>query len=156
MMALNPVSRLCRSVEASTDFYVNVLGFVLIERPPSFDFEGVWLFNYGGGIHLVHREDIKPPPDVSEQLDPRNNHISFQCEDMNAMEKLLKEKNIKYMKRTVDGQEGSAIDQLFFNDPDGFMIKICNCQNIKLVPQRSLGRIKLPLDRHIPPVELGQ
>ncbi|KAK1316913.1 hypothetical protein QJS10_CPA05g00824 [Acorus calamus] len=34
MMALNHVSRLCRSVETSTDFYVNVLGFVLIERPP--------------------------------------------------------------------------------------------------------------------------
>ncbi|KAK1292501.1 hypothetical protein QJS10_CPB17g01842 [Acorus calamus] len=114
------------------------------------------LFNYGVGIHLVHKEDGEPPLDVSDHLDPMNNHISFQCEDMNAMEKRLKEKNIKYMKRTVDGQEGSVIDQLFFNDPDGFMIEMCNCENIKLVPQRSLDRIKLPLDRHNPPVELGQ
>lgn len=44
-------------------------------------------------------------------------------------------------------------DQLFFNDPDGFMIELCNCENLKLVPARSLGKIKLHFDRHNPPVE---
>lgn len=80
--------------------------------------------------------------------------VCVQCEDMEAMVKKLKEMNIKYMKRTVGEQEGAAIDQLFFKDPDGFMIEICNCENLKLVPQRSIGRIKLPFDKHNPPIEL--
>lgn len=79
LMSLNHVSRLCRNVEDSIDFYTKVLGFVLIERPPAFDFAGAWLFNYGVGIHLVrsNNEDKLSPPD-SAHLDPTDNHISFQ------------------------------------------------------------------------------
>jgi len=79
LMALNHVSRLCKSVQASVDFYVNVLGFVLINRPPSLDFDGAWLFNYGVGIHLVHKKDGGQIPDaLPDRLDPMDNHISFQ------------------------------------------------------------------------------
>lgn len=72
------------------------------------------------------------------------------------MEVRLKEFNIKYIKRTVEDNENrTSIDQLFFNDPDGFMIEICNCENLKLVPAGSLGKIKLPFDRHYPPVKVN-
>ena len=65
------------------------------------------------------------------------------------MEQKLKDLNIKYKKRIVEDVENwIKIDQLFFNNPDGFMIKICNCENLKLVPTGSLGKIKLPVDRH--------
>ncbi|KAJ0430506.1 putative glyoxalase/Bleomycin resistance protein/Dihydroxybiphenyl dioxygenase [Helianthus annuus] len=80
--------------------------------------------------------------------------VIVQCEDMAALERKLKELNIKYIKRTVGGKEDGVIDQLFFNDPDGFMIEICNCENVKLKPAGSIGRLKLPFDRHNPPVEL--
>ncbi|KAK9189238.1 hypothetical protein WN944_020644 [Citrus x changshan-huyou] len=135
LMSLNHVSRLCRNVEDSIDFYTKVLGFVLIERPPAFDFAGAWLFSYGVGVHLVQSndEDKLSPPD-SAHLDPTDNHISFQCGNMEAIEKRLKELDVKYIKRTVkDDQSGNAIDQMFFDDPDGFMIEICNCENFKLV-----------------------
>lgn len=153
LMALNHVSRLCRSVKDSIDFYTKVLGFVLIERPPSFNFDGAWLFNYGVGIHLVQAKEDDKLPDPNH-LDPMDNHISFQCEDMEAIVQKLNDLNIKYLKRTVDGENGSNIDQLFFNDPDGFMIEICNCENLKLVPAGSLGKIRLPDDRHVPPIEI--
>ncbi|XP_019158982.1 PREDICTED: lactoylglutathione lyase [Ipomoea nil] len=157
-MALNHVSRLCRSVKDSVDFYTKVLGLVEVERPPAFDgFDGAWLFNYGVGIHLVQAkdgdQDRLPHPTDQQSLDPMDNHISFQCDAMEAMERRLKELKVKYMKRTVGEGEGEAIDQLFFKDPDGFMIEICNCENITLVPQPSLGKIKLPSDRHTPPVQ---
>ncbi|XP_061995495.1 LOW QUALITY PROTEIN: glyoxylase I 4 [Rosa rugosa] len=158
LMALNHVSRLCRNVESrSVDFYTKMLGFVKIERPPAFDFDGAWLFNmvYGVGIHLVQSKGKDRLPD-QDHLDPMDNHISFQCEDMDAMVKKLEELNIEYMKRTVeDDKNGTKIDQIFFNDPDGFMIEICNCENLKLVPAGSLGKIKLPIDRHNPPVDMG-
>ena len=50
---------------------------------------------------------------------------------MEEMEKKLKDLNIKYKKMTVEDVENrTKIDQLFFNDPDGFMIEICNCENL--------------------------
>ncbi|KQK14880.1 uncharacterized protein LOC100829748 [Brachypodium distachyon] len=157
LMALNHISRLCKSVDASVRFYVRALGFVLIHRPPALDFSGAWLFNYGVGIHLVQRDDARRAPDVSPaagELDPMDNHISFQCEDMGAMERRLKEMGIKHMKRTINEEEGSPIDQLFFKDPDGFMIEICNCENLELVPAGALGRLRLPRDRHNPPLRI--
>ncbi|XP_052171082.1 glyoxylase I 4 [Diospyros lotus] len=152
LMALNHVSRLCRSVKDSIDFYTKVLGFVLVERPLALDFDGAWLFNYGVGIHLVQSPDDERLPRPDHGLDPMDNHISFQCEDVGAVEERLKEMNIKYKKRTVKDEGGGAIGQLFFNDPDGFMIEICNCENVKLRPAGSSGRIKLPPGRHNPPV----
>ncbi|KAL9239695.1 hypothetical protein vseg_013993 [Gypsophila vaccaria] len=155
-MALNHVSRLCRSVETSKEFYTKVLGFVVIERPHAFEsFDGAWLFNYGIGIHLVQSTDERRLPCNKDDLDPMDNHISFQCEDMEAMEKRLKEFNIKYKKRTVEDKDNeTTIDQLFFKDPDGFMVEICNCENLKLVPAGSLGQLRLPFDRHTPPLAL--
>ncbi|CAA6662134.1 unnamed protein product [Spirodela intermedia] len=156
LMGLNHISRLCKSVEASIDFYTKLLGFVLVERPPAFEsFTGAWLYNYGVGIHLVQKQEqgqhshVDPSP---EKLEPMDNHISFQCEDMEAIEERLKERKIEYLKRTVDGEEGSAVDQLFFKDPDGFMIEICNCENLKLVPAGPPGWIRPPRGRRSPPV----
>ncbi|XP_047979173.1 glyoxylase I 4-like [Salvia hispanica] len=78
LMALNHVSRVCRSVEESVEFYTKVLGFVLIKRPESFHFDGAWLFNYGIGIHLVQSKDEDKLPRDKDRLDPMDNHISFQ------------------------------------------------------------------------------
>ncbi|KAA0058581.1 metallothiol transferase FosB [Cucumis melo var. makuwa] len=160
LMALNHVSRVCKNVKDSVHFYTKVLGFVLIERPQSFDFEGAWLFNYGVGIHLMQSEEDDDSVGVrgsdKDHLDPMDNHISFQCEDMEAMEERLKELGVKYMRRTLEEEEkGETIEQLFFNDPDGFMIEICNCENLKLVPAGSSGKIRLPAGRHNPPLELN-
>ncbi|CAN1132536.1 Glyoxylase I 4 [Linum perenne] len=155
MMALNHVSRLCRDVQKSIDFYSRVLGMVLIERPGAFKFDGAWLYNYGVGIHLVQAKDEDRLPDRDRDLDPMDNHISFQCEDMEEMERRLKEFGVKYLKRSIGEEKGSKIDQMFFDDPDGFMIEICNCENLKLVPAGSLGNIRIPLDRHTPPLQLS-
>lgn len=42
LLLLNHVSFVCKSVPKSVKFYEEVLGFVLIRRPSSFDFEGAW------------------------------------------------------------------------------------------------------------------
>lgn len=43
LLSLNHVSLLCRSVWDSVRFYEDVLGFVPIKRPSSFNFSGAWL-----------------------------------------------------------------------------------------------------------------
>ncbi|KAJ4828433.1 hypothetical protein Tsubulata_049360 [Turnera subulata] len=146
LKSLNHISLLCRSVEESIAFYQNVLGFVPVRRPGSFDFDGAWLFGFGIGIHLLQSEKPESLPKKSE-INPKDNHISFQCESMGAVEKKLKDMSIKYVRATVE-EGGIQVDQLFFHDPDGFMVEICNCDNLPVVPlvgemARSCSRVNL-------------
>ncbi|XP_060169225.1 glyoxylase I 4-like [Lycium barbarum] len=139
LLALNHVSYVCKSVPKSVKFYVEVLGFGLIQRPSSFEFEGAWLFNHGIGIHLLGKKDA---PSKHGKINPKDNHISFQCSDMNLIIHRLDEMKIEYVTATVkDG--GITVDQLFFHDPDGNMIEICNCQNIPILPISSCPLRKL-------------
>lgn len=63
LLSLNHVSILCRSVWNSVRFYEDVLGFCLIKRPVSFNFNGAWwvflaLFLIGvvRRIHILRTE----------------------------------------------------------------------------------------------------
>ncbi|KAK1320476.1 hypothetical protein QJS10_CPA03g02126 [Acorus calamus] len=80
LLSLNHVSFVCRSVRDSAKFYQEVLGFVLVKRPSSFNFEGAWLFNYGIGIHLLQYSSDTTAPKAHSVINPKDNHISFQAE----------------------------------------------------------------------------
>ncbi|KAF5741979.1 hypothetical protein HS088_TW09G00018 [Tripterygium wilfordii] len=130
--SLNHISIVCRSVEKSLGFYQNLLGFFPIRRSGSFAFDGAWLFNYGIGIHLLQSEDPESMPNIT-QINPKDNHISFQCESMSTVERKLNEMKVEYAKSRVE-EGGVYVDQLFFHDPDGCMIEICNCDNLPVIP----------------------
>lgn len=73
--------------------------------------------------------------------------VDLQCESMGAVEKKLKEMEIAYVRATVE-EGGIQVDQLFFHDPDGFMIEICNCDSLPVIPlagelARSCSRLNL-------------
>ncbi|MED6143143.1 Glyoxylase I 4 [Stylosanthes scabra] len=138
LLSLNHVSFVCKSVSESVKFYENVLGFLLIKRPSSFKFQGAWLFNYGIGIHLLESEMV---PVEKRAINPKENHISFQCTDMNVIMQKLDEMKIKYVTAVVE-EGGVQVDQLFFHDPDGYMIEICNCQNLPVLPISSSCSLK--------------
>jgi hypothetical protein len=59
--------------------------------------------------------------------------INLQCESMVAVERRLKEMGIPYVQRCVE-EGGINVDQIFFHDPDAFMIEVCNCDNLPVVP----------------------
>ncbi|CAA2989832.1 metallothiol transferase [Olea europaea subsp. europaea] len=148
LSSLNHISLVCKSVEESTDFYENILGFVPVRRPVSFKFDGSWLFGHGIGIHLLQSEDPESFPKKTV-INPKDNHISFQCESMNMVEKKLTEMGINYVRQRVE-EGGIYVDQLFFHDPDGFMIEICNCDDLPVIPLagemiRSCSRINLQM-----------
>ncbi|XAR66919.1 hypothetical protein NMG60_11013299 [Bertholletia excelsa] len=132
LKSLNHISILCRSVEKSLDFYESVLGFFPIQRPHCFEFHGAWLFNYGIGIHLLQSEDPENMPKVTP-INPMDKHISFQSDNMAVVEKKLKEMGIEYVNNRLE-EDGIYVNQLFFHDPDGFMIEICNCDNLPVIP----------------------
>ncbi|MBA0574898.1 hypothetical protein Golob_024620 [Gossypium lobatum] len=139
LLSLNHVSFVSKSVSKSVRFYEQVLGFVLIKRPSSFNFEGAWLFNYGIGIHLLESESV---PTKKEKINPKDNHISFQCSDVKQVIRKLEAMKIEYVTAVVE-EGGIQVDQLFFHDPDGYMIEICNCQNLPVLPLTSCT-LKLP------------
>ncbi|KAG9443976.1 hypothetical protein H6P81_015316 [Aristolochia fimbriata] len=134
LLSLNHVSFVCKSVSESVRFYEEVLGFVLIKRPSSFKFEGAWLFNYGIGIHLLECNSPEGVlPKKKGAINPKDNHISFQCSDMRLVMRKLEEMKIEYVTAVVE-EGGIQVDQLFFHDPDGYMVEICNCENIPVLP----------------------
>ncbi|KAK1414300.1 hypothetical protein QVD17_30044 [Tagetes erecta] len=132
LKSLNHISLQCRSADESVNFYTKILGFVQIKRPESLEFDGAWLFGYGIGIHLIQSEDPNKVKNKTE-INTKDNHISFQCESIEVVEKKLEETRINYKKQRVE-EGGINIDQLFFHDPDGFMIEICNCEVLPIIP----------------------
>ena len=89
------------------------------------------LFNYGIGIHLLESSTI--PPNKGKKINPKDNHISFQSSDMKLVVQKLEEMKIEYVTAVVE-EGGVQVDQLFFHDPDGYMIEICNCDNLPVIP----------------------
>ncbi|KAL8114781.1 hypothetical protein AgCh_021586 [Apium graveolens] len=141
LLALNHVSYVCKSLATSVKFYEDVLGFVLVKRPSSFDFEGAWLFNHGIGIHLLEVKNAAT--NKGQKINPKDNHISFQCTNMDIIIQQLQTMNIEYVTAVVS-EGGIMVDQLFFHDPDGYMIEICNCQNLPILPLSGLASCPIP------------
>ncbi|XP_047312419.1 glyoxylase I 4-like [Impatiens glandulifera] len=139
LVSLNHVSLLVRSVWASVRFYEDVLGFCLIKRPSSFKFNGAWLFNYGIGIHFIENESLIDELDGGgglmepRPINPKENHISFQCTDVEIVKRKLEEMGMRYVAALVV-EDGIEVDQVFFHDPDGYMVEICNCDKIPIIP----------------------
>lgn len=70
---------------------------------------------------------------------------------METVEKKLKEMGIKCVRAIVE-EGGILVEQLFFHDPDGFMIEICDCDNLPVVPlvgemARSCSRVNLQMQQ---------
>ncbi|CAL5015691.1 unnamed protein product [Urochloa decumbens] len=140
---LNHVSFQCASVEESVEFYRRVLGFELVKRPASLDFRGAWLHRYGMGIHLLQRDsdsNALPLPAAARPpaINPKGNHISFQCTDMGHMKARLAEMELEFVAARVrDGE--TVVEQLFFHDPDGNVIEICDCEKLPVIPLGDAG-----------------
>ncbi|KAL9241904.1 hypothetical protein vseg_015962 [Gypsophila vaccaria] len=103
LLSLNHISYVVKSVVDSVRFYVDLLGFALIKRPSSFKFEGAWLYNYGIGIHLLESDTHERN---KTKINPKDNHISFQCSDMTIMINKLGDMRIEYV--TAQVEEGGV------------------------------------------------
>ncbi|XP_047958757.1 glyoxylase I 4-like [Salvia hispanica] len=132
LSSLNHISLVCKSVDQTNEFYINVLGFVPVKRPAALQFPGAWLVGHGIGIHLLQTENPENLPNKTV-INTKDNHISFQCENMGMVEKKLGEMGIDWVRQRVE-EGGIDMDQVFFHDPDGFMIEICNCESIPIIP----------------------
>jgi len=105
-------------IEVLKDFYINVVGLRLGERPP-FKNKGYWLYaNHKDVLHLsFSKNDITNELHVSSTFD----HMAFTAENEMDYIKVLKENNIDFITREVP-EIGTR--QIFFKDPAGNGIEL--------------------------------
>ena len=112
----------CADLEATRDFYRDVLGLAVGARP-NFPFKGYWL--YLGGVAIVHLVDAAQ----SELRDGPHgkgdtaalDHIAFRGIDLEATRATLKRHACDFRENEVPG---ARIHQIFVPDPDGILIEL--------------------------------
>lgn len=115
-----------QDLERTKNFYVDVLGLEIGDRPP-LDFPGYWL--YSGGQATVHLMGTRKPREgivvrgTEKKFGDtgRLDHIAFAATDIEAMRKRLKGKNVEFRENIVP-RTGDT--QFFLYDPDGVGVEL--------------------------------
>ncbi len=120
--ALNHYTICPVDLETAKDFYVDVLGLEVGERPP-LGFPGYWL--YCGGTPTVH---LIGPRESDAELPPRQaagtgllDHIAFSCTGLAGMRARLAEHEVSYKERIIPRDRQT---QIFLYDPDGVAVEL--------------------------------
>lgn len=123
--SLNHYTIKARDLERTKDFYQEVVGLKVGDRPP-LPFPGYWL--YCGDIPTVHlighrAEDPVIPDGPSDPASTgRLDHIAFACDGLKEMRANLQARDIKFDERVLPRLN---MTQLFYLDPDGISVE-CN------------------------------
>jgi catechol 2,3-dioxygenase-like lactoylglutathione lyase family enzyme len=107
-------------LERVRDFYVEVLGLAVGERP-GFTRKGFWL--YAGGDPLVHLTacDAGDARAAGEPASGFFDHVAFNCEGLTAAVERLKRLGVPY---ELDEVPSLGQVQLFVRDPAGVGVEL--------------------------------
>ena len=113
------------NLDATKDFYCDVLGLENGDRPP-LGFPGYWL--YSGGIPTVHllgprqpREGVVVRGEKKFDDTGRFDHIAFAASDIDEVRARLASKSVKFRENTVPR---TGAKQIFLYDPDGVGVEL--------------------------------
>lgn len=95
---INHYSLITVDAEVSKEFYTNILGCSVLNRP-NFGVPGYWLWMGNIQLHLIQGQH--PPAANKDAPVGQVNHISFECFDIEKVEQNLKDKSIAYKKNLV-------------------------------------------------------
>ena len=115
-----------QDLERTKNFYVDVLGLEIGDRPP-LDFPGYWL--YSGGQATVHLMGTRKPregiivrgTEKKYEDTGRFDHIAFAATDVDGMRKRLQTRNVK-LRESIVPRTGDT--QFFLYDPDGVGVEL--------------------------------
>lgn len=122
---IDHITLVVKSVEASRQFYVELLGMSDVPRP-NFDFAGAWFQAGATLIHLIEEHDRSGPagfPDEVLLKSSRNHHFAFEVEDAKAAAETLKAMGIPLVDDAKTRPDGAV--QVFLTDPDGHVVELC-------------------------------
>lgn len=111
---LNHVALHVRDLDASIEFYAKVLALPRLPRP-NFDFRGAW-FGFGNQeLHLIEDDSLNPN-------ERHHHHFALRVEDTYKARECLEGKGYKTFRSHGMRPDGAV--QLFFYDPDGYLIEM--------------------------------
>jgi catechol 2,3-dioxygenase-like lactoylglutathione lyase family enzyme len=123
--SLNHYTIKVRDLERTKDFYQDVVGLKVGDRPP-LAFPGYWL--YCGDVPTVHLIGYRAEdPQIADgpsypAATGRLDHIAFACNGLKDMRANLHSHGIKFDERVLPRLN---MTQLFYLDPDGIAVE-CN------------------------------
>lgn len=107
--------------EATKDFYVEIVGLRVGERPP-FKFGGYWL--YAGDFPVIHLNDALSPGS-SHPRDAHGmaalDHVAFRMSGYGKTRKKIEARGLKH-RVTVVPRNGDV--QIFVDDPNGVTVEL--------------------------------
>lgn len=114
------------NLEATKDFYCEVLGLENGDRPP-LGFPGYWL--YSGGVATVHLLGERKPregivvrgTETRFEHTGRFDHIAFSASDLPGVRHRLESRNVQYREQVLPRTGGT---QIFLHDPDGVGVEL--------------------------------
>lgn len=127
LSSIDHISREVIDIENSTKFYVEVMGFTIIPRPP-LECEGCWLYGYGISLHLI--KTIVPKERNIIKMNhikhfcgylPTVDHIAFITSDITFIKNALDDSDVFYKEFPINI---IGIQQIFIFDPDYNVIEI--------------------------------
>jgi catechol 2,3-dioxygenase-like lactoylglutathione lyase family enzyme len=115
-----------QDLERTKNFYVEVLGLEIGDRPP-LDFPGYWL--YSGGSATVHLMGTRKPregivvrgTEKKYEDTGRFDHIAFAATEVESVRRRLQSKNVNFRESIVP-RTGDT--QFFLYDPDGVGVEL--------------------------------
>ena len=105
-------------IEALRQFYVDVLGFRVGERPP-FSSRGYWL--YLDSLPVVHLVEGDPGDSRRARPDDLIDHVAFECSDIADFHRRLTDAGVTWETTCVPG---TRVMQILFHDPAGNKVEL--------------------------------
>ncbi|HZP86488.1 MAG TPA: VOC family protein [Burkholderiales bacterium] len=115
-------------LEKTKEFYINVLGFEVMDRP-KFPFPGYWLGTNGKiqvhmGPHGIENAElyyIGTPPNAARDQSGIIDHIAFLATDPEGFKTRLERYHVTYRPRYL---ADAKLFQLFIREPNGLTIEL--------------------------------
>ena len=123
---LNHVLVLADDLDATRDFYVDILGLTVGDRPP-FNFPGYWIYlDDQAVVHLAPRSSDRggraPSDPTSDGPDTGPiDHVAFEATGLKDMIARLDRHGVAARHRTVPD---AKLHQIFVHDPNGVLIEL--------------------------------
>lgn len=126
LKSLDHILVLADDLEATKDFYVDIIGLSVGDRP-DFSFPGYWL--YAGDhacVHLARRRNKGENAATGDTHGGRGttgsiDHIAFAVDDIDGARADLDRRGIAYKHQKVPG---TPLQQLFIRDPNGVAVEL--------------------------------
>ena len=129
ILEINHINIVVKSIEASKQFYCNILGMEDTQRNPSFMSTGAWLRMGRAEIHLIQENSATHAPgdlsyavyQATDKEVSSSRHFSLVISDTDNLVETLNRYSVPIVYGPIERQGGLV--QTYCYDPDGHLIE---------------------------------